>query len=392
MGEHPVARIATWQPAFTHTGVDYFGPFKTIAGARNKTKKHWGVVFTCLTTRAIHLDIVDSLSMDACINAIERFLAQYADVTIAFHSDNGTNFEGVSNAVTRMYDRNTHQKIKRYFRPRRIAWNFNTPSASSQGGAWERLIRSVRRLLSNLPEDPQNVPISTDKLRTMLAGAQKILNARPLTPIRANPQDCDAITPSSLIHHHSTNPMNPIGALPTRESLLVNYRQVQERVDEFWQKWMLLYTQYLQKRHTQRMNNKNLEVGDLVLMMDKPTPRGQYPLARVVKVFPDDLGCVRRVRVMTANANKLRPDLPCSRKVYDRDTTKLALLEFPVINPESENIETYEEPEEIEAEGLRTADTNDIEGEPQVINQMNTLEALRISTDHEARKNDTEKT
>ena len=135
--------------------------------------------------------------MDACINALERFLSQYADVTVAFYSDNGTNFLGTRNAMTRMYNKNRHQKLQRYFRPRRISWHFNTPSASSQGGAWERLIRSVRRLLSNLPIDPQNVAMTPDHLRTMLAGAQKILNARPLTPIRANPHDC---TP--LCHHH----------------------------------------------------------------------------------------------------------------------------------------------------------------------------------------------
>ena len=55
----------------------------------------------------MHLDIVDSLSMDACINAIERFLSQYADVTIAFYSDNGTNFHGMNNATKRMYEKLT---------------------------------------------------------------------------------------------------------------------------------------------------------------------------------------------------------------------------------------------------------------------------------------------
>ena len=137
-----------------------------------------------------------------------------------------------------MYDKNLHQQFKRYYRPKRISWHFNTPLASTQGGAWERLIRSVRRLLSHLPLDPQTVPVSPDVLRTMLAGAQKIINARPLTPVRANPDDCDAVTPSSLIHHHSVKPTNPIGALPTRESLLRNHRHVQDRVDVFWQKWM----------------------------------------------------------------------------------------------------------------------------------------------------------
>ena len=86
-------------------------------------------------SRAIHLDIVDSLSMDACINALERFLAQYSDVTIAFYSDERTNVTGTANAIKRMYDKNTHQQMQRYFRPHRISCHFNTITVSSQGGA-----------------------------------------------------------------------------------------------------------------------------------------------------------------------------------------------------------------------------------------------------------------
>ena len=87
------------------------------------------------------------------------------------------------------------------------------------------------------------------------------------------------------------------------------------------------------KCHTQRITQKNLEVGNLVLIKDHPTARGQYPLARVVKVFPNDKGIVQRVRILTANANKLNTNLSCTRTTLDQDTTKLALLEFPAVNP-----------------------------------------------------------
>ena len=90
---------------------------------------------------------------------------------------------------------------------------------------------------------------------------------------------------------------------------------------------------YLQKRHTQRMTQKKLQVRVLVLLSDHPTAHGQYPLARVVVVFPNDKGIVRRVRIMTADANRLNANLPCTNTTLDRDTTKLALLEFPAMNP-----------------------------------------------------------
>ena len=81
------------------------------------------------------------------------------------------------------------------------------------------------------------------------------------------------------------------------------------------------------------MTQKNLEIGNLVLLIHDLTARGQYSLARVVEVFPDDKGIVRRVPIMTANASKLNTDLPCTRFTLDRNTTKLALIELPAVNP-----------------------------------------------------------
>ena len=210
--------------------------------------------------------------MDACINVIERFMSQYADITIALYSDNGMNFRGTDNAIKRMFKKNTHQKFKRYYRPKKITWHFNTPLASTQGGAWERLIRSVRKLLSHLPCDPQTFPVTIDNLRTMQAGAQKIINTRPLTPVRAIPDDCDAITPSSLLHHQSVKPTNPLWALSSCESPLKNHRHVQERVDIFWKEWMHLYMPYLQKRHAQRILQKNLRLETFFFCLTNPLP------------------------------------------------------------------------------------------------------------------------
>ena len=71
-----------------------------------------------------------------------------------------------------------------------------------------------------------------------------------------------------------------------------------------------MYLHYVQKRHRQRIKHKNFQVGDLVLLMDHPNARAQYPLARVVEVHPYDSGITHCVRIMTANANKTNPHLP----------------------------------------------------------------------------------
>ena len=95
---------------------------------------------------------------------------------------------------------------------------------------------------------------------------------------------------------------------------------------------MQLYLHYLQKRHIQKILQKNFKVGDPVLLFDHPTARGQYPLAHVVEVFPTEEGIARCVHVMTADANRLNNHLPCQRTILERDTTKVAPVEFPSIN------------------------------------------------------------
>ena len=106
---------------------------------------------------------------------------------------------------------------------------------------------------------------------------------------------------------------------------------MQERVQLFWEKWLLLYISHLQKRHKQTVKQRNLQVGDLVLITDRLTARltarSQYSLARVIEVHPDKTGAVRNVTVITADQNKLKLDMQPERKTLQRDTTKLALTE-----------------------------------------------------------------
>lgn len=61
-GDLPAARVAHHQRPFTHCGVDLFGPMEVTVGRRRE--KRYGVIFTCLTVRAIHLETVSSLSTD----------------------------------------------------------------------------------------------------------------------------------------------------------------------------------------------------------------------------------------------------------------------------------------------------------------------------------------
>ena len=70
MASLPKERLALCEPPFTNTGVDYFGPMNVKRG--RVTEKRWGCLFTCLTTRAVHLELAGDLSTDSFIMALRR--------------------------------------------------------------------------------------------------------------------------------------------------------------------------------------------------------------------------------------------------------------------------------------------------------------------------------
>ena len=91
MSDLPEDRLAVDEPPFTHIGVDYLGPFDTKRG--RSVVKRYGVLFTCLTVRAIHLEVAASLDTDSYILALRRFIARRGQVN-SIRSDNGTNLVG----------------------------------------------------------------------------------------------------------------------------------------------------------------------------------------------------------------------------------------------------------------------------------------------------------
>ena len=67
-------RLAFKERPFTITGIDYFGPF--YVAVKRLTEKRCGVLFTCLTTRTVHFEVVPSMDTSSCVLGIERFAAR----------------------------------------------------------------------------------------------------------------------------------------------------------------------------------------------------------------------------------------------------------------------------------------------------------------------------
>lgn len=91
MADLPGERLTANLPPFSNIGLDYFGPFEVQRG--RTTLKRYAVIFTCMTSRAVHLEMACSLTADSCINAIRRFLCRRGQAQ-HIRSDNGTNLVG----------------------------------------------------------------------------------------------------------------------------------------------------------------------------------------------------------------------------------------------------------------------------------------------------------
>ena len=88
MSDLPYERVTPGEPPFTFVGVDYFGPFYVKRGRR--MEKRYGVHFTCVAVRAVHIEVAHSLDTSSFINALRRFIARRSSPRVS-RSHNGTN-------------------------------------------------------------------------------------------------------------------------------------------------------------------------------------------------------------------------------------------------------------------------------------------------------------
>lgn len=109
----------------------------------------------------------------------------------AVYSDNGTNFRGAHNELQKMSRKFIEQGVQDTFNS--ITWHFNPPCAPHMGGAWERLVRSVKSGLKCIQDER---PPTEDALRATLIEIEAIVNARPLTYVDTNNDSLESLTPN----------------------------------------------------------------------------------------------------------------------------------------------------------------------------------------------------
>ena len=308
MANLPKDRVTPNQPPFTYVGVDYFGPL-VVKRARSEVKRN-GCLFTCLTSRAVHLEVAHSLDTDSFINALQRFTARHGKPK-EMRSDNGTNFIGAKRELQRAVNDWNQQRIADHLLQQDTQWIFNPPAASHMGGIWERQIRTVRSILVSLAGQQL---LDDEGLSTLLCIVEGIINGRPLTKLSDDPRDLLPLTPNDLLLLRS-GPTLPPGHFTKQDAYRRRWRQVQYLADVFWTRWVKEYLPSLQQRQKWLHPTRNFQPGDLVLIFHENTPRCQWPLGLVTEAYAGADGLVRVVQVKTHS------------RTYTRPIHKLCLLE-----------------------------------------------------------------
>ena len=241
------------------------------------------------------MEVAHILEADSFICAYQRFVSLRGKPK-EIYSDNGTNFKGAWRELREALKRLDQTKIYNRLRSNDVQWSFNPPEASHQGGIWEGMIGSVRRVLSALLKEQL---VDDETLSTLPCEAERILNDRPLTSLSDHPDDPELLTPNKLLLLRS-NSCFPPDVFKGHDKFSKRWRQAQCLADSFWKRWMKGYLPALQTRQKWSVPRQNFAVGELVLVVDEKTPRAHWPMGLIEEVFPDSYGYVRNVKVKTA--------------------------------------------------------------------------------------------
>lgn len=305
--------------AFTRVGVDFAGPLyvKDVFSKKGEAKKAYIALFTCATTRAVHLELVPNLSGESFIRALMRFKGRRGTPTLIV-SDNGKTFKD--------------EKVQTFCQRDGTEWKFNVEAAPWWGGFFERLVKSVKLCLKKCL---RNARLDYDEMSTSLVEVEAVLNSRPLTYVYDEMEE--PLTPSHLIVGRR------ILSVPAKSSFNEDVNEgtitrrvkfLQRTLDHFWNRWRAEYLTELREHHrySKRANSlRKVRVGDIVCLHDHKIPRQRWRLGKVERLLPGRDGHVRSavVRVKAGNSPTAEFRRPLQR-LYPLEVEQHTKPDIPV--------------------------------------------------------------
>ena len=238
MGELPKERLEPC-PLWYNVSVDLFGPFWICDTVKRRVKrKIFGVIFNCMVTRAVYLDISEGHDTQNVLTVLKRFTC-LRGFPKKLYSDNGTQLMSANKELREMVTQWNKHEVFRFGKFKGLTWVFNrSADAPWENSCSESLIRLVKRSLARIIGESV---VSFGELQSVMYEVANVLNERP---IGFKPgEDFDegtVLRPNDLLLGRSIIEA-PCGFWDESGNLKKSYAFKMKIVDLFWKKWMKNY-------------------------------------------------------------------------------------------------------------------------------------------------------
>ena len=272
MAELPQMRLAPYTPPFYSTSCDYFGPIMVKVG-RGKRDKHYGVIFTCLNTRAVHLEMATDLSTMEFLQVLRRFFSIRGQPALIL-SDNGTQFVGAERELRELLKGLDEVQLKEFCADKGTKWMFITPCAPHQNGCAEALVKTCKKALKTAIGENVLTPF---ELYTCLLEAGNLVNQRPIGRIPNDPDDGAYLCPNDILLGRATSEV-PQG--PFKDTTNPHHRVefVQSIVESFWKRWHRDVFPNLVPTKKWHTAQRNVCPEDIVVVQTENSKRGKWTI------------------------------------------------------------------------------------------------------------------
>lgn len=300
MGDLPVERVTPTRP-FLHSGVDFAGPFQTLVskGRGNKTTKTYIAIFICMSTKAIHIELVGDLTSEAFIAAFRRFVARRGKCSHLW-SDRGRNFVGADRELHELWNEaQMTTEVANTLTTDGTQFHFIPPYSPNFGGLWEAGVKSIKYHLKRII----TTNFTFEELTTILCQIEACLNSRPLCPI--DDTDSENVNPLTPGHFLIGEPPIVVPSPDLRAVKMHNltrWQHAQKLLNDFWRRWQEEYLTRLQQRSKWTKKDKEFSIGDIVLIKTDNLPPGKWSLGRIIEKHPGADGHTRVYSVKSGNS------------------------------------------------------------------------------------------
>jgi len=283
------------QRPFAETGLDFAGPFSIKVGRGKVRKQMFILVLTCMNTRCVHFEICEDQKTSSVLNALSRF-SNLRGAPSVIKSDNQTSFAAAEKELVNFVASIDQEEVKdglvQEF-DKKIDWQFIPPRAPHFGGSWEIMVKAMKRAVESLTNGQD---VSEDQFRTAISKAAALLNSRPLSRKMLEEKEV-IITPNSfLIGNYKTDLVSPDQEIKYTK-LGAKHQEVLRLEREIWKRFITEVLPELSPRTKWYKIFPELKVGDVVLVIEEGTPRGQWKIAVVEETKKSEDQIVRSAKI-----------------------------------------------------------------------------------------------